>query len=644
LRLWRFRRLRAKPESLCLAGRKQESFKWLAHSPKLAGRLPWLHRISTMATADDDASTDAQALLRAALLSIHGPCPALAPTREPVEGVPGAYVLRGALSNAEATRLAAVVRAAHRSRAERLGLTAQPPRTGVTGAGGGGGDWRAEQPRRDSQHHVPLRASRDDMCALAARLREWLPQIAGPPAGCAAPLAPPGDEISTFLRCYLYKQGDVSNPHYDRSFREHAEPTAEAVAKGGRGARRGVLRRFSAFSVLLYLNDAFQGGCTTFFAPEPGGRRGRYTPLCSRDELAVVASVQPRCGDVLIFPHGTQHPGGRCYPDPLHEGSRILEGEKLLLRTDVVFDVVMTRQQQQQPQSPRPAAALQPAGAREESSRAPSPLDAAAAAAAAAEGARSTRMTEPAPEPQPLEVDPSPRSKAPLGMDVEPEQQLPTRPSQQPTGPQHSDATTISIFEGMLCRALRCVCPAYSHLAVGSAKDVSERGGPDLESAVAAAVYWKAYRDAQASRRAKAPAAKASACAPSRPGEPGGSGGGGSPAGHRGPQEARVAICSDYGVERHVTRAALAELIIDALPALAAGGGGGGEQPTTGGGGGGDDGGLPLAALRVAEGGSGTIQATTCARRAQMAAKGRVACERCGRYGEQGVSISMRPI
>ena len=53
-----------------------------------------------MATAVDDASTDAQALLRAALLSIHGSRPALAPTREPVEGVPGAYVLRGALSSA----------------------------------------------------------------------------------------------------------------------------------------------------------------------------------------------------------------------------------------------------------------------------------------------------------------------------------------------------------------------------------------------------------------------------------------------------------------------------------------------------------------------------------------------------------------
>ena len=42
----------------------------------------------------------------------------------------------------------------------------------------------------------------------------------------------------------------------------------------------------------------------------------------------------PRRGDILVFPHG-KFPG--CHPDPLHEGSRITRGEKLLIRTDLVF-------------------------------------------------------------------------------------------------------------------------------------------------------------------------------------------------------------------------------------------------------------------------------------------------------------------
>ena len=57
-------------------------------------------------------------------------------------------------------------------------------------------------------------------------------------------------------------------------------------------------------------------------------------PSINSTKLQVVARVEPRRGDILVFPHG-KFPG--CHPDPLHEGSRITRGEKLLIRTDVVF-------------------------------------------------------------------------------------------------------------------------------------------------------------------------------------------------------------------------------------------------------------------------------------------------------------------
>jgi hypothetical protein len=164
-----------------------------------------------------------------------------AAVRETVEGVPGAFVVRGVLTEPETGRLAAVVRAAHEQRA----LGTQDPASQA-------------QPRRDSQHNIPLDLPPAALSSLGARMRACLPPVAGPPGGCRARLAPAGSELSGFLRCYHYHMGDESKPHFDRSFREHAAPSAEALALGGRGAARPPLKRFSAFSVLLYLNDDFE--------------------------------------------------------------------------------------------------------------------------------------------------------------------------------------------------------------------------------------------------------------------------------------------------------------------------------------------------------------------------------------------------
>ncbi|GAB9464751.1 2-oxoglutarate and fe-dependent oxygenase superfamily protein isoform 1 [Globisporangium polare] len=78
----------------------------------------------------------------------------------------------------------------------------------------------------------------------------------------------------------------------------------------------------SRFTVLVYLNDAndsdLVGGNTVFYASEAG----------ARDEK-VVLSVAPETGAALVHGHGD-----RCL---LHEGALVENGEKYLLRTDVMY-------------------------------------------------------------------------------------------------------------------------------------------------------------------------------------------------------------------------------------------------------------------------------------------------------------------
>ncbi|CAE8698676.1 unnamed protein product, partial [Polarella glacialis] len=231
--------------------------------------------------------------------AMRGNCKAMLPTREEVAAVPGAFIVRGAFSADEAALMGKAVHLAHGGR---------PPRD-------------ASETRRDSQHHRAVHVPQAALAVLCERLRSLLPATAGP--SCAAKLEVPGREISTFLRCYRYLPGDMSRPHWDRSFClcEHTP---------------NVLSSFSAFSVLLYVSDEFEGGETTFFESDPDipvSNKG-LTPHCDRSSLVVATQVKPRAGDALVFPHGL-HPG--CHPSPLHEGSLVGRGEKLLVRTDVMF-------------------------------------------------------------------------------------------------------------------------------------------------------------------------------------------------------------------------------------------------------------------------------------------------------------------
>ncbi|KAL7930231.1 hypothetical protein V8C35DRAFT_313314 [Trichoderma chlorosporum] len=80
-------------------------------------------------------------------------------------------------------------------------------------------------------------------------------------------------------------------------------------------------KQSSLFTFLLYLNDEFEGGETTFFIPSPlEGTLNAYR-------------VRPVMGGVAIFPHGETRGA------LLHEGSSVTKGAKYIIRTDIEYDI-----------------------------------------------------------------------------------------------------------------------------------------------------------------------------------------------------------------------------------------------------------------------------------------------------------------
>jgi hypothetical protein len=83
-------------------------------------------------------------------------------------------------------------------------------------------------------------------------------------------------------------------------------------------------RQSSLFTFLIYLNDDFKGGETTFFIPSV------------KDGVINAYPVKPMMGSVAVFPHGEAQGA------LLHEGTGVVEGAKYVIRTDVEYDVVAT--------------------------------------------------------------------------------------------------------------------------------------------------------------------------------------------------------------------------------------------------------------------------------------------------------------
>ena len=76
-------------------------------------------------------------------------------------------------------------------------------------------------------------------------------------------------------------------------------------------------RQMSRLTFLIYLNEDFVGGETTFLVPAK-----------EKEGTLNAFPVTPVRGGILVFPHGTCNA-------PLHEGSPVLKRCKYVVRTEV---------------------------------------------------------------------------------------------------------------------------------------------------------------------------------------------------------------------------------------------------------------------------------------------------------------------
>ena len=95
----------------------------------------------------------------------------------------------------------------------------------------------------------------------------------------------------------------------------------------------------SRLTVLIYLNEDFNGGHTKFY--EPFSERGDD---CNNDG-EVIASIKPRTGSILVFPQAIGEEAVERAREiwPQHEGSPVTSGNrpKYVIRTDVLFETIV---------------------------------------------------------------------------------------------------------------------------------------------------------------------------------------------------------------------------------------------------------------------------------------------------------------
>lgn len=114
------------------------------------------------------------------------------------------------------------------------------------------------------------------------------------PTGCSRQLKPVG--LNTGWRLYCYKPGQHFGPHYDDSVDCPDMPGA-----------------VSLYTMLVYLNDDFEGGETNFYK----SKGKQFLSVAPVRGMALLHTQGPLCA--------------------LHEGAEVRSGCKWLLRTDVMY-------------------------------------------------------------------------------------------------------------------------------------------------------------------------------------------------------------------------------------------------------------------------------------------------------------------
>lgn len=126
--------------------------------------------------------------------------------------------------------------------------------------------------------------------------------------------------INARFRVYRYVPGAVYRPHIDGSWPRSGLDRSRPVGSQYLYDDTTEGAQLSRLTFLIYLNDDFEEGYTTFFMPD------------ARPERLRGVRVEPRIGSVLVFPHGDS------VGALLHEGSGVKAGAKYVIRTDVLYE------------------------------------------------------------------------------------------------------------------------------------------------------------------------------------------------------------------------------------------------------------------------------------------------------------------
>mmetsp|Transcript_10999 Transcript_10999/g.19997 ORF Transcript_10999/g.19997 Transcript_10999/m.19997 type:complete len:527 (-) Transcript_10999:94-1674(-) len=266
-------------------------------------------------------------------------------TKIPVPFVPGAFCLTGVLSREECRQLVTA--------AEAVGYVLDPDYTfqqqkqQLKQIGGGADNGRAVgglsaarsgaagQGERGAAGLVWL-ADAALQGTLWKRVRQYLPQeLAGERlAG-----------LNCRWRLYRYDKGGVYRPHVDGAW------PGSGLDPEGKYVFDYFGNRWSRLTFLVYLNDDFEGGETTYYTssreslkqqqPDKGNskdNKGSSKDSSKKGEgdntvsFLEARGVRPCAGNVMVFPHGDTL---GCL---VHEGSVVTRGAKYVIRTEVLYE------------------------------------------------------------------------------------------------------------------------------------------------------------------------------------------------------------------------------------------------------------------------------------------------------------------
>jgi len=212
-------------------------------------------------------------------------------TKEDLKNVPEAFLLHNVLTPEECATFIRLT--------EELGYTDAPLSTGLNSA-------VMAKDVRDNLR-VMWEASQEMMDPIWQRIAHLIPDSFTIGSSGRTWRIVKDHPLNERFRFYRYDEEQIFQPHFDGCF-----PRKHNVEQ-------------SHFTFIIYLNDGFDGGETTFF---PGGINSLWARKKTHEEVR----VNPQLGSAVLF----RHTGSN---SPLHEGSpHHSKGmKKYVLRSDIMY-------------------------------------------------------------------------------------------------------------------------------------------------------------------------------------------------------------------------------------------------------------------------------------------------------------------